>query len=60
MIILFYDEVCVIICVILNLISKYIGTVFALDRVRVKLLKHCLITSYVCFNPTCLAIKGLP
>lgn len=49
------------ICVILNLYSKYIETVFALDRVRIKLLKHCLrvITSYVCFNPTWLTIKGL-
>lgn len=47
------------ICVILNLISKYIETLFALDRARIKLLKHCLITSYACFNPTCLAFKGL-
>lgn len=45
--------------VILNLYSKYIKTLFALDRVRIKLLKHCLITSYVCFNPTWLTIKGL-
>lgn len=48
------------ICVILNLISKYeIDTLFALDRVRIELLKHCLITTYVCFNPTCLTMKGL-
>lgn len=54
-IILFYDEVYLIYkYIILNLISKYIETVFALDRVRIALLKHCLITSYVCFNPTCL------
>lgn len=32
---------------------------FALDIVRIELLKHCLITSYVCFYPTCLTIKGL-